>query len=275
MFRLSAFADRLREHYLSHPESIFPVQHYNYTLKSLDDLEDISVSRPRSRLSWGIPVPDDPAHTIYVWIDALANYLTAVGYPNTTTTWPPDLQVIGKDIVKFHTVYFPAMLMALGLPLQKRVLAHAHWTSAQKKMSKSVGNTTDPFAAMDMYGVDQVRYFMAIVGGNFRTDVDWSELQLKKEVTELKNVLGNFLMRITSAKIRGIVATGEVKDANDARYDALRDMARGLPDRVAKEMDGMEVGAGLKAIMDMLRLVRCHLHVPFHRLTMVGRRIKR
>ncbi|KIY64123.1 hypothetical protein CYLTODRAFT_425519 [Cylindrobasidium torrendii FP15055 ss-10] len=254
MFRLSAFADRLREHYLSRPDSIFPVQHYTYTLKSLTDLEDISVSRPRSRLSWGIPVPSDPDHTIYVWIDALANYLTAIGYPNTTTTWPPDLQVIGKDIVKFHTVYFPAMLLALGLPLQKRVLAHAHWTSAQKKMSKSVGNTTDPFAAMDEYGVDQVRYFMAIVGGNFRTDVDWSEVQLKKEVTELKNVLGNFLMRITSAKIRGIVAAGDVKNGTDPRYDALRDMARALPERVAKEMDAMEVGAGLKAIMDMLKL---------------------
>lgn len=139
-------------------------------------LEDLSISRPRERLSWGVPVPGDEEHTIYVWIDALTVYLTGSGYPFKDSNgieggWPADVQVIGKDILRFHAVYFPAMLLALSIPLPRTLLTHAHWTAGQKKMSKSIGNVADPLQAMEAYGVDGVRYYMAKVGGRFRDDV--------------------------------------------------------------------------------------------------------
>ncbi|KAF9023016.1 hypothetical protein BDZ89DRAFT_956015 [Hymenopellis radicata] len=261
MFRLSAFRERLLEHYTSSPQSIFPQKHLADTIAFLSSpVQDISISRPRSRLTWGIPVPDDPGHTIYVWIDAVISYLTAIGYPwaaqnsGVPNGWPVDLQIIGKDIVRFHTVYLPAILLALNLPLQKRILAHAHWTSSQKKMSKSLGNTTDPFEAMETYGVDPIRYFMATIGGNFRDDVDWSDIQVKKETTELRNVLGNFFLRIGSPKIRGIIEQNPVSPAVDSRYDALREAIRLLPDGVAVDLDALEVGAALRRVIEMLRL---------------------
>jgi len=171
-------------------------------------LEDLSVSRPRDRLHWGISVPDDPTHTVYVWFDALINYLTGIGYPWDTeeqkirSSWPPDLQVVGKDIVRFHAIYFPAMLQALDLPLPKRILAHSHWTVNRRKMSKSIGNVVDPFQAMEVLDTDLVRYYLARIGGRFKDDVDWSSEQLEKNAAELQSLLGNFYLRITSAAIR-------------------------------------------------------------------------
>lgn len=192
-FRLSAFRDSLLEHFKSHPDAVFPQQHYLDVLTALNGpLDDLSVSRPRSRLSWGITVPNDPEHTIYVWIDALTVYLSATGYPwkaqgALKEAWPPNLQIIGKDILRyvdvtshvclctehsrFHAIYFPAMLQALGLPLTQRLLTHSHWTVEQRKMSKSVGNVADPVEAIDEFGLDVVRYYLARVGGRFKDDV--------------------------------------------------------------------------------------------------------
>jgi len=180
-FRLSRFRDFLLERYQSDPQVIYPPQQHANVLDLLSaPLEDLSVSRPRNRLHWGISVPNDPAHTIYVWFDALINYLTGAGYPWDTeaqksqSLWPPDLQVVGKDIIRFHTVYFPAMLQALNLPPPKRLLAHSHWTVNRRKMSKSIGNVVDPFQVMEDFGTDLVRYYLARVGGRFKDDVGMS-----------------------------------------------------------------------------------------------------
>ena len=202
MLRLSEFQSALLDHYqaASHSNIIFPPHHQSHIIDILSEpLEDLSVSRPRSRLSWGVPVPTDPDQTVYVWIDALLAYLSGRQYPWNTSAehespatygWPVDLQVIGKDILRcafppvpisrpltyiskgsFHAIYFPALLLALDLPLPRRLLSHAHWTVGQKKMSKSRGNIVDPFEAIDAFGIDVVRYYLARVGGRFRDDV--------------------------------------------------------------------------------------------------------
>ncbi|KAI9467182.1 tRNA synthetases class I (M)-domain-containing protein [Lactarius psammicola] len=208
-FRLSRFRDFLLARYQSDPHAIHPPQQHVNVLDMLSmPLEDLSVSRPRHRLHWGIAVPNDPAHTVYVWFDALINYLTGAGYPwnaekgRIESCWPPDLQVVGKDIVRFHAIYFPAMLQALDLPLPKRLLAHSHWTVNRRKMSKSIGNVVDPFQSIDELGADPVRYYLARIGGRFKDDVDWSNEQLENNASELQSLLGNFYLRITSAAIR-------------------------------------------------------------------------
>ncbi|KAI0751186.1 tRNA synthetases class I (M)-domain-containing protein [Daedaleopsis nitida] len=206
-FRLSAFRESLSSHFAAHPDAIYPPQHHADIMAALQEpLEDLSVSRKRARLAWGIPVPNDPEHTVYVWIDALTVYLSSVGYPWNSTGgdgsghgWPPNVQVIGKDILRFHAIYFPAMLQALGLPLTQRLLSHSHWTVDRAKMSKSVGNVADPIKAIDDYGIDLVRYYLARVGGRFKDDVDWSQEQLQKHSREIISLLGNLFMRATSS----------------------------------------------------------------------------
>ncbi|PCH40722.1 hypothetical protein WOLCODRAFT_150754 [Wolfiporia cocos MD-104 SS10] len=213
-FRLSAFQSALRDHFVSHSDAIYPPQHHTDIVQALsgEPLEDLSVSRPRSRLAWGVPVPGDEAHTIYVWIDALTVYLSSVGYPWVSDKgdgfrhgWPPNVQVIGKDILRFHAIYFPAMLAALDIPFPKQLLAHSHWTVNRAKMSKSVGNVADPIEAIDEFGIDIVRWYLARVGGHFKDDVDWSHEQLSKHSREAISLVGNLYSRITSAKIRARV----------------------------------------------------------------------
>ncbi|KDR70721.1 hypothetical protein GALMADRAFT_230009 [Galerina marginata CBS 339.88] len=347
MFRLSTFRDSLLEHYMAHPDAVYPPQYHENVLamlgaapvdptprgtESAEDaapalktaviedfvLADISISRPRSRLEWGVQVPDDPEQTVYVWFDALLIYLTGAGYPwaspalrltsSTSTSalhstllpkspsaspadphsaippsqassstltsistpptapistpetpgwdqgWPADIQVIGKDILRFHAIYLPAILLALSssgagagsgaattrpqphlqhqlgprvppqlqsqsqaqphqtqvqaemqahrpIPLAKTLLTHAHWTSAQKKMSKSLGNVADPLEAMERWGGDVVRFYLMRVGGRWRGDVDWSAEQLDKHHKEIQAQLGNYFLRIASPRI--------------------------------------------------------------------------
>jgi len=181
MFRLSAFRDALITHYTSKSNSIHPPQYHQDVLQLLEGtptLADISISRPRSRLSWGVEVPGDADQTVYVWFDALLIYLTGAGYPwpaghqQERQGWPADLQIIGKDILRFHAIYLPAILLGLSsIPLPSRLLAHAHWTVSQKKMSKSLGNVADPLVAMEKWGVDGVRFYLIRVGGRWRDDV--------------------------------------------------------------------------------------------------------
>ncbi|KAH0831886.1 tRNA synthetases class I (M)-domain-containing protein [Lanmaoa asiatica] len=219
-FRLSKFREVLLTHYSTAAElnakvedgvasrGVHPDVYQHAIIQDLktDSLEDLSISRPRDRIRWGIPVPGDPSQTVYVWFDALLVYLSGVGYPSAgTTAWPPDVQVVGKDIVRFHAVYLPAILQAMKLPMPKTLLAHAHWTAGQKKMSKSLGNVADPIAAMDDFGVDAVRFYLARIGGRFRDDVDWSEEQLRKHADEIRNLLGNYFLRITSSAIKNRV----------------------------------------------------------------------
>ncbi|KAG9315949.1 tRNA synthetases class I (M)-domain-containing protein [Chiua virens] len=216
-FKLSMFRDVLLAHYSAAAElntkgenglvsrGVHPDLYQNTVIHDLktESLEDLSISRPRERIGWGVPVPEDSSQTVYVWFDALLVYLSGVGYPSAeTTAWPPDVQVVGKDIVRFHAVYLPAILQAMSLPLPKTLLTHAHWTAGQKKMSKSLGNVADPLSAMEDFGVDPVRFYLARVGGRFRDDVDWSEEQLRKHADEIRNSLGNYFLRVTSNAIK-------------------------------------------------------------------------
>ncbi|KAI6098224.1 tRNA synthetases class I (M)-domain-containing protein [Pisolithus sp. B1] len=233
-FRMSPFRDALLTHYSRAValnaqakdgltvRGVCPDSHQLRITRDLEmePLEDLSISRPRERIGWGISVPDDPTQTVYVWFDALLVYLSGIGYPGTGNAWPPDVQVIGKDIVRFHAIYLPAILLALKLPLPTTLLAHAHWTANQKKMSKSLGNVTDPMQAMDDYGVDAVRFYLARVGGRFRDDVDWSEEQLRKHTDEIRNLLGNYFLRMTSRIIKNR-AKDAISVAKDKSFRGL------------------------------------------------------
>ncbi|KAG5731989.1 hypothetical protein E4T56_gene18290 [Termitomyces sp. T112] len=268
MFRLSAFNESLLAHYRS-SDHIFPPQQNAFILQTLEQkpLEDLSVSRPSSRLSWGIPVPGDPEQTIYVWFEALLVYLSGIGHPwngnkGLEAGWPVDLQIIGKDILRFHAFYLPAILQALGMPLQDQLLTHAHWTVDQQKMSKSVGNVADPFEAIEKFGVDVVRFYLLRVGGRFRDDTDWSRTQLEKHDREIQSRLGNLLMRITSTKIAERANTAphltissiRAELRNESPILALLDATKSMPSKVHLLMEQLELGDALNEIMEVLRL---------------------
>ena len=196
-FRLSKYTDKLLEFYEKNPEFIQPDFRKNEVVSFVKQgLKDLSVSRKRDRVAWGIPVPFNPSHTIYVWFDALTNYLTAVGYPeNLNEFWPADVHIVGKDILRFHTVYWPAFLMSAGLEIPKKVFAHGWWTVEGHKMSKSLGNVVDPFKAADEFGVDQLRYFL-LREVPFGLDGDFSKSAVINRInSDLANDLGNLISR--------------------------------------------------------------------------------
>lgn len=196
-FRLSKYTDKLLEFYEKNPEFIQPDFRKNEVVSFVKQgLKDLSVSRKRDRVAWGIPVPFDPSHTIYVWFDALTNYLTAVGYPeNLNEFWPADVHIVGKDILRFHAVYWPAFLMSAGLEIPKKVFAHGWWTVEGHKMSKSLGNVVDPFKAADEFGVDQLRYFL-LREVPFGLDGDFSKSAVINRInSDLANDLGNLISR--------------------------------------------------------------------------------
>lgn len=210
-FRLSAFQDRLLAHYEAHPDFILPRERYNEVVSFVKSgLRDLSVSR--TTLDWGVKVPDAEGHTMYVWVDALTNYITGVGYPDTEGEsfrkwWPADLHVIGKDIVRFHTVYWPAFLMSAGIELPRRVFAHGFLFNRGEKMSKSVGNVVDPFALADHYGVDQMRYFF-LREVPFGQDGNYSHDAIVGRINaDLANDLGNLAQRSLSMIARNCGGT--------------------------------------------------------------------
>jgi methionyl-tRNA synthetase len=197
-FRLGDYQERLLSHIRSHPEFIGPESRRNEVLRFVEGgLRDLSVSR--TTFSWGVPVPGDPAHVIYVWIDALTNYLTAAGFPDADMRhWPADVHLIGKDILRFHAVYWPCMLMAANLPLPERIFAHGWWTVEGEKMSKSKGNALRPDKLLETYDADTIRYFL-LREVPFGQDGDFSFAALKQRYnTELANDLGNLLNRSLS-----------------------------------------------------------------------------
>lgn len=200
-FRLSAWRDRLLDYYDSHPDFILPQSRRNEVISFVKgELRDLSVSR--TRIDWGVPVPDAPGHVMYVWIDALTNYLTAIGYPNDMERfdrfWPANVHMVGKDILRFHTVYWPAFLMAAGLEPPKRVFAHGWWTIEGQKMSKSVGNVIAPADLVERYGVDASRYFL-MREVPFGNDGDFSHTQAIHRINnDLANGLGNLAQRTLS-----------------------------------------------------------------------------
>ncbi|KAF2877831.1 methionyl-tRNA synthetase-like protein [Massariosphaeria phaeospora] len=213
-FRLSAFREPLLEFYKANPEWIVPAHRMKEVVQAVESgLEDLSISRPSDRLTWGIRVPEDESQTIYVWLDALMNYVTKAGYPWTpghehAGGWPADCQVIGKDIVRFHCIYWPAFLMALGLPLPKKILTHGHWTLGGSKMSKSTGRVVDPFHALDRFGPDVMRFYLAHDGG-LQHDSSYDNVRIIAMYNHfLSASLGNLASRVTRGKkwsVRGAI----------------------------------------------------------------------
>ena len=196
-FRLSAYADRLIAHYEANPGFIRPESRRNEVLSFMrGGLADLSISR--TSFDWGVPVPDAAGHVMYVWVDALTNYLTGAGYPGAAERWPADLHVIGKDIVRFHAVYWPAFLMSAGLALPKQVFGHGFLLNKGEKMSKSVGNVVDPMEMAKLYGVDQLRYFL-LREVSFGQDGSYShEAIVNRTNADLANGLGNLAQRCLS-----------------------------------------------------------------------------
>ncbi|KAL5004792.1 hypothetical protein ScPMuIL_018248 [Solemya velum] len=199
MFRLSAFSDLLNK-WLDN-KVIQPDIFETLVRGWVSDLPDLSVSRQADRLSWGIPVPGDPSQTIYVWLDALANYLTVSGYPQENFVWPANCHVVGKDILRFHAVYWPAFLMAAGLDPPKQILCHSHWTVDSRKMSKSRGNVVDPVDRMNQFSADGLRFFL-LREGVPHSDGNYSDQKAVDCInSELVNTLGNLLSRVTSVAL--------------------------------------------------------------------------
>ncbi|MEH2627096.1 methionyl-tRNA synthetase [Bradyrhizobium sp. AZCC 1719] len=235
-FKLSAYQDRLLQLYESQPDFIGPDSRRNEVISFVKSgLKDLSISR--TTFDWGVKVPNDPEHVMYVWVDALTNYITGVGFPDESDPnwryWPADVHVIGKDIIRFHAVYWPAFLMSAGIPVQKRVYAHGFLFSRGEKMSKSVGNVVDPFNLADQYGVDQMRYFF-LREVPFGQDGNYSHEAIVARINaDLANDLGNLAQRSLSMiakQLGGVLPEpGEFTD-NDkailAQADAMREVSR-------------------------------------------------
>ena len=231
-FRLSAWADRLLDHYARHPDFILPESRRNEVVSFVEGgLRDLSVSR--TSFDWGVPVPDDPAHVMYVWLDALTNYITAVGYPDTECAtyrryWPADIHMVGKDILRFHAVYWPAFLMAARIEPPKRVFAHGWWTNEGRKISKSLGNIIDPVALVETFGVDPVRYFL-MREVPFGNDGDFSRRAMIGRLNgDLANDFGNLAQRVLSMIQRNCDGRLPVPGPLDAVDTALLDEGEGL-----------------------------------------------
>jgi len=240
-FRLSAWGDRLLEHYERNPEFVLPKTRLNEVKAFVKGgLHDLSISR--TTFNWGIPVPDDDAHIMYVWLDALTNYITALGYPDTEDDrfrryWPAEVQFIGKDILRFHAVYWPAFLMAAGLEPPKRVFAGGWWTNEGQKISKSLGNVIDPVELKEKYGLDQVRYFL-MREVPYGQDSDFSHKAMVTRMnTDLANDLGNLAQRVLSMVAKNCGGAVPERGAATDEDRALLDRAYGLLPAARAEVD--------------------------------------
>lgn len=266
-FRLSAFRDRLLEFYNANPQFVVPASRMKDVVQWVSDgLEDLSVSRPVDRLTWGIRVPEDESQTIYVWLDALINYITKAGYPGKsfydgTDGWPADVQVIGKDIVRFHCIYWPAFLLALDLPPPKQILTHAHWTLGHQKMAKSTGNVVNPFFALDRFGVDVMRYYLAHDGGIMHDSDYGNHFIVERYKKGLSGGLGNLVSRITRPKAWSLpkaveaAHAGKLPPPNEVTI-AQRTLIETLPGIVSESFGQLNPGAALHHIMDVVYEVR-------------------
>ena len=265
-FKMSKYADRLIEHINTHPEFIQPVSRKNEMMNNflLPGLQDLCVSR--TSFSWGIPVDFDPKHVVYVWLDALTNYITKIGYDADGNSsdlfkknWPADLHLIGKDIIRFHTIYWPIFLMALDLPLPKQVFGHPWLLQGGDKMSKSKGNVIYADDMVDLFGVDATRYFV-LHEMPFENDgvITW-ELVVERFNSDLANILGNLVNRTVSMSNKyfsGVVRSTGVTEEVD---EDLKAVVTGARDRVAQKMKDLRVADAISEVFGVFR--RCNKYI--------------
>ena len=265
-FKMSKYADRLIEHINTHPEFVQPVSRKNEMMNNflLPGLQDLCVSR--TSFKWGIPVDFDDKHVVYVWLDALTNYITGIGYDadgdsteQYAKLWPADLHLIGKDIIRFHTIYWPIFLMALGLPLPKQVFGHPWLLQGDGKMSKSKGNVLYADELVDFFGVDAVRYFV-LHEMPFENDgvITW-ELMVERLNSDLANTLGNLVNRtvsMTNKYFGGVVSDKGAAEDVDADLKAVID---NTPKAVDAKMDGLRVADAITEIFNLFK--RCNKYI--------------
>ena len=265
-FRMSKYADRLIEHINTHPEFIQPVARKNEMMNNflLPGLQDLFVSR--TSFTWGIPVDFDPKHVVYVWLDALTNYITGIGYDcdgdsteQFKKDWPADLHLIGKDIIRFHTIYWPIFLMALDLPLPKQVFGHPWLLQGDGKMSKSKGNVIYADDLVDMFGVDAVRYFV-LHEMPFENDgvITW-ELMVERMNSDLANTLGNLVNRTISMSNKyfdGVVRNAGVSEPVD---EELKSVVLAAPKKAAERMEELRVADAISEIFTLFK--RCNKYI--------------
>ena len=263
---MSKYADRLIEHINTHPEFIQPVSRKNEMMNNflLPGLQDLCVSR--TSFKWGIPVDFDPKHVVYVWLDALTNYITGIGYEcdgesteQFQKNWPADLHLIGKDIIRFHTIYWPIFLMALDLPLPKQVFGHPWLLQGDGKMSKSKGNVLYADELVDFFGVDAVRYFV-LHEMPFENDgvISW-ELMVERLNSDLANTLGNLVNRTISMSNKyfgGVVADRGVTEPVD---EELKAVALEAPKKATAKMDELRVADAITEIFTLFK--RCNKYI--------------
>ena len=265
-FRMSKYADKLIEHINTHPEFIQPVSRKNEMMNNflLPGLQDLCVSR--TSFKWGIPVDFDDKHVIYVWLDALTNYITGIGYECDGESsdryhkyWPADLHLIGKDIIRFHTLYWPIFLMALGEPLPKQIFGHPWLLQGDGKMSKSKGNVIYADDLVDFFGVDAVRYFV-LHEMPFENDgvITW-ELMVERMNSDLANTLGNLVNRTISMSNKYFDGVVEDKGVTDSMDEDLKAVVTGTFEKVSKKMDDLRVADAISEIFSLFK--RCNKYI--------------
>ncbi|OJF91057.1 methionine--tRNA ligase [Pararhizobium antarcticum] len=252
-FKLSAYEDRLLKHYEDNPDFIGPAERRNEVISFVKSgLRDLSMSR--TTFDWGIKVPNDPAHVMYVWVDALTNYITATGYLTDpkgprAKFWPADIHMIGKDIIRFHAVYWPAFLMSAGLPLPKRVFAHGFLLNKGEKMSKSLGNVVDPFDLVGHFGLDPIRYFF-LREVSFGQDGSYSEEAIATRInSDLANGIGNLASRSLSMIVKN--CDGKIPECGEltAEDTAMLAAADALLAATREDMNALMIHKALTAII--------------------------
>lgn len=262
-FKLSAFEDKLLELYEARPDFIQPTSRRNEVTSFVKrGLSDISISR--TTFNWGVPVPGDEAHVMYVWIDALTNYLTADGYPGKLNYWPA-IHLVGKEIIRFHCVYWPAMLMGAGVELPKKIFGHGWWTADGQKMSKSLGNAVHPKELVEEFGCDQTRYFF-MREVSFGSDGDFSRTRMISRLnTELANDLGNLFQRVLSMVKKNcdgqVPACGTITPADEE----FAGLCKVLPEQVRDAIERLAFHEALEHIWAVIRAANQYMdtHKPW------------